>query len=76
MFLCFQEILCPDGKRCCPEGHLCSTDGRSCIKTGEILFYRQPVYIYLKKQSQKLCPTISPAARAAGELQQEPGSVR
>lgn len=55
MFLCFQEILCPDGKRCCPEGHLCSTDGRSCVKTGEILFYRQPVYIYLKKNSPKNC---------------------
>lgn len=37
MHLCFQEIVCPDGKRC-PEGHLCSTDGRYCIKTGEISF--------------------------------------
>lgn len=57
MLWCLQEVLCPDGNRCCPEGHLCSTDGRSCIKTGEILFYRQPIS---KKQSNKLCPTICP----------------
>lgn len=72
MFLCLQEVLCLDGKRCCPEGHLCGTDGHSCVKTGEILFCR---HLILRKQPQKAPATISSAPKAAGQLQHEPRYV-